>query len=378
MDGTRIRLLTAVTLALVMTSQVSSQAPRTAVKNEVTCRFYQIGELANQPNVGPWIASTIPQVIQPGSWNSVVCYNEELKVIVVSHTPAVHAQVEEFLRNMRKAVPQGQPTPSTLTMPVVKNQSVVPAGYTQLNRTPEPAQASKPSNYPIPAPLQQPKHLFHLVIRYEGEGAVDAAVSDLVKTLNSEKDKAEEKEKSDKSDKDEPNKSKTEPDKAPQLSQLLHFIIRYEGDGIIDSNVVEMVKAYVKAAGGGETQDRSAAPSYAAPGSPPPPPPYGLVPAAGPQAPLTPAAPRMPGADDPANSPSAPAPLTGPSALPVSPGTTILPQSFAPTQPPALALPPSLPRSSSPSYGPPTGPSTPLPFAPSSSYYRLTPRAIAR
>ena len=28
-------------------------------------------------------------------------------------------------------------------------------------------------SYPIPAPLAQPKHLFHLVIRYEGDGFPD-------------------------------------------------------------------------------------------------------------------------------------------------------------------------------------------------------------
>ncbi|HEY2909874.1 MAG TPA: hypothetical protein VGI99_06490 [Gemmataceae bacterium] len=92
------------------------------------------------------------------------------------------------------------------------------------------------SNYPIPAPVAQPKHLFHFVIRYEGDGMPDptmlatavAAAGDIPISMPKKSDK--------------PNVVKA---KAPDLFQ---FIIRYEGDGIVDDNVAKVLKDYFTAA----------------------------------------------------------------------------------------------------------------------------------
>jgi hypothetical protein len=42
------------------------------------------------------------------------------------------------------------------------------------------------SGYPVAAPLKQPKHLFHFIIRYEGEGLIDANVVKFAKAVNSD------------------------------------------------------------------------------------------------------------------------------------------------------------------------------------------------
>jgi hypothetical protein len=67
------------------------------------CKVYSLADFTGDPTLGKWIADTIPEVIQPGSWKITIRYNPNAVVMVVSHTPAVHAQVEEFLKNLRKA-----------------------------------------------------------------------------------------------------------------------------------------------------------------------------------------------------------------------------------------------------------------------------------
>jgi len=109
-------------------------------------------------------------------------------------------------------------------------KAVAPAST---NVSPAPATGT---NYPIPAPVAQPKHLFHFVIRYEGDGMPDAstlatavaAAGDLPISVPKKSDK--------------PNVLKV---KAPDLFQ---FIIRYEGDGIVDDNVAKVLKDYFTAA----------------------------------------------------------------------------------------------------------------------------------
>ncbi len=205
------------------------------VANESTCVVYPLAGLGDDPDVGKWIAETIPEMIQPGTWSAEpwrrVSYYAPGKLLVVRHTPAVHAQVAAFLKDFQKALPT--PKPATSTARAATTGPVLPAQYTADHvRTADPAPSVRPNNgYPIPAPLQQPKHLFHLVIRYEGDGISDATVAGLVKELSQAG-----------ADKDAGAKPEAEPAKGPSLGQLLHFIVRYEGEGIIDSNVAALLK----------------------------------------------------------------------------------------------------------------------------------------
>ena len=244
--------LAVVTVALLLTSGLrasaqypysssvsapASSAPKSpAVANDSTCVVYPLASLGDDPNVGKWIAETIPEMIQPGTWSAEpwrrVSYYAPGKLLVVRHTPAVHAQVAAFLKDFQKALPTDKTVASTARP--TPDRQVVPVQYAEPTRvrtvdvTPGPRSTS---GYPIPAPLQQPKHLFHLVIRYEGDGISDATVAGLVKELSSAS-----------TDKDAGNKPDADPAKGPSLGQLLHFIVRYEGEGIIDSNVAALLK----------------------------------------------------------------------------------------------------------------------------------------
>lgn len=117
---------------------------------------------------------------------------------------------------------------------VVSNNNVKAIAPATTSLPPSPPNGSG-SSYPIPAPLAQPKHLFHFVIRYEGDGLSDpgmlatalAAASDIPMSGPKKADKS--------------NVAKL---KAPDLFQ---FIVRYEGDGIVDDNVAKVLKDYFTA-----------------------------------------------------------------------------------------------------------------------------------
>jgi hypothetical protein len=98
------------------------------------------------------------------------------------------------------------------------------------------ATAANRVNYPIPAPAKPPKHLFHFVIRYEGDGLIDQSAVEACKSCLSQAAKEEATKAS----------NKPAPAKSPG-SNLFQFIVRYEGDGIIDNNVVDFFKAYMSA-----------------------------------------------------------------------------------------------------------------------------------
>jgi hypothetical protein len=179
-------------------AQLTSAAPM-----EPTCQVYALGELGNDANLGKWIAGTIPEVIQPGTWTPAalsagttgkrfLSYYAPTKTLVVYHTPAVQAQVEAFLKNLKKALPQER----AATRPArtaAQEQGVVPAIYAtpSVVKTSDPTTAPKVS-YPVPYPPQSPKHLFHFIIRYEGEGVVDSTVAGLLKEIYGGKNAASE------------------------------------------------------------------------------------------------------------------------------------------------------------------------------------------
>src|ERR1700733_4326596 len=81
------------------TSKTTTSASREAnptARDECTCVVYALKDLGDDPNLGKWIAETIPQVIKPGSWhqeNSTdhrISYYAQGKILVVYHNAAVH------------------------------------------------------------------------------------------------------------------------------------------------------------------------------------------------------------------------------------------------------------------------------------------------
>jgi hypothetical protein len=90
--------------------------------------------------------------------------------------------------------------------------------------------AAPSSNYPVPAPLAQPKHLFHLILR--GEGLGDLGATGLIKDLAGETGGLE----------GAKDPAKPEAAAGPRLNPSLTFILRYEGEGIIDNTVADVLK----------------------------------------------------------------------------------------------------------------------------------------
>lgn len=167
---------------------------KSASTSSMCCRVYALGELCDDSNMCKWISETVPQVIEPGTWGQgetgkpVLTYYALGKTIVVYHTPDTQKKVEAFLGNLKKAMPmpkEGQPVP-TGKLPG-KNQGVVPAQYSTPSVIQTGDSTPLPANYPVPAQAKPPKHLFHFIIRYEGDGIIDSNVVDFMKVQMGQK-----------------------------------------------------------------------------------------------------------------------------------------------------------------------------------------------
>jgi hypothetical protein len=190
MAGCRISMSIVMTLAFVSSAWSQTTLPSVIqtgpanqsvtpvdTKTPIT-KVYSLSELGDDPNLCKWIADTIPQMIEPGSWNATegkknLSVYAPGKVMVINHTPAVHAQVDEFLQGMRKSMAQR----------TRHDPQVVPAQFAPDNARPvAPVTASQA--YPVPNLSQAPKHLFHFIIRYEGEGIIDSNVTKFAEVLS--------------------------------------------------------------------------------------------------------------------------------------------------------------------------------------------------
>jgi hypothetical protein len=164
---------------------------------------YPLSDLGDDPNLCAWVAETIAKVIEPGTWThageegkgkGVLSYYAPGKILVVYHTPVVQTRVRAFLDELKKSLPaEGARVAGKLKKAAREDRGVVPSNYEE----PGPAKAagavSLPrSSYPVPARSQQPKHLFHFIIRYEGEGIIDDNVAGVLKELYGAKQAARE------------------------------------------------------------------------------------------------------------------------------------------------------------------------------------------
>jgi hypothetical protein len=178
---------------------VACQAAPTRSKPaaQSVCAIYSLADLGDDGDLGKWAAATIREVVEPESWcwtggpgQNVVRYYAPKKILVVYNTPAVQAKVEGFLKDVKKALPRPE-SQATARQAAAKDRAVVRATY----QTPavvhaaEPAPA-QPFTYPVPPPVAQPKHLFHFIIRYEGAGIIDSNVVRFMKAQNEQKQSA--------------------------------------------------------------------------------------------------------------------------------------------------------------------------------------------
>lgn len=157
-----------------------------STKADSSYAVYSLEALGADAALGKWVADTIPQLIEPGSWQltkgdgrpGVLSYFAPKNILVVSHSPAVQAKVEGFLKNLTAAAGT-KPQPVAAPMPP-KALGVVPAAY--LPPTVIHAATPPPAGSHSAAPASKPKHLFHFIIRYEGDGIIDGNVIEFMKT----------------------------------------------------------------------------------------------------------------------------------------------------------------------------------------------------
>jgi len=163
--------------------EVDPPAVRSAAASP-SCKVYSLADLGDDPKLCKWVAETIPEMIQPASWKQAdakLSFYAPSKILVVNNTPAVHAQVDEFLQSLRKSLAQQKASAK-------QDTQVMPAQFAlQDSSRPVSVVQTGPASYPVPTPPVGPKHLFHFIIRYEGEGIIDANVAKLTQALTKEK-----------------------------------------------------------------------------------------------------------------------------------------------------------------------------------------------
>jgi hypothetical protein len=172
--------------------------PRSTADAGMVCQIYSLSGLGDE--FGQWVSMTLPQLIEPGSWTCPCSYYAPGKVLIVKHSPAVHVEVAAFLKNVTRAIAENNKSPAVTQVPGAMNtfiSGLTPAGTFKPDLdvntaavapqySAPPGKASRPeqndgSSYPIPATRKQPKHLFHFIIRYEGAGIIDSTVADVIK-----------------------------------------------------------------------------------------------------------------------------------------------------------------------------------------------------
>ncbi len=192
----RLRFLAVAVLALAFTGN-STQTARTQSSSpysvsltgghadERSCVIYSLTDKGFDADCGKWIAATIPQTIEPTTWHNqggsgALSYYAPKNILIINQSAAIQKKVEGFLKDLKTSMPKASATYVSGLKPA--HAKVVPADY----REPEPL---PPSSYPVPAAVKPPKHLFHFIIRYEGDGIIDDNVVKFMKAqAKSEKD----------------------------------------------------------------------------------------------------------------------------------------------------------------------------------------------
>jgi hypothetical protein len=170
-------------------SVASGAAAGDADKNSAVTSVYPLWKMGYDLELSKWIAETIPEVVEPSTWQSVggcgvARYNSANGILVVRHSKEVHAKVENFLKEVKQSMPTvtaGAVTTGQRT----QSDCVIPAAH----QTPSTLGTSSASQDECPSlpptAKKSPKHLLHVTIRYEGEGIID---DNVLKYLKSEMD----------------------------------------------------------------------------------------------------------------------------------------------------------------------------------------------
>lgn len=177
----------------------------------MTHKVYPLAELGMSDDLAEWVVKSLPEMVRPGTWKSEgrsLTYYAPGRMLVICHEAEVQEEVAMLLAEMGRAAPsvKGKPAmPGRLAMPAmaaVPGMALMPAQYV----TPAPSRLAEPRAAETEAakskPADGPRHLFHIILegldvgsgesvklknftlRYEGEGIIDSNIVDLLKHLN--------------------------------------------------------------------------------------------------------------------------------------------------------------------------------------------------
>ena len=143
--------------------------------------IYSLTEMGYDAALGSWIRENVLEIIEPGSWKGqggmgLIRHYEPKNILIVKQTKAIQKKVEGFLKDLKASMPKASAA-GKKTLPA----GVVPADYREPALLRASTPASEPSSYPVPAAVKPPKHLFHFIIRYEGDGIIDDNVVKFMK-----------------------------------------------------------------------------------------------------------------------------------------------------------------------------------------------------
>jgi hypothetical protein len=192
----RLRFVAAALLALAFSgnsTQTGGPQPMTPADYQTTepklatddpCVTYSLTDMGYDADLGKWIAQTVPEMVEPRSWMGqggmgAIRYYAPKNMLIVKQTKAIQKKVDGFLKDLKTSMPKASVT--NFASRKTPHAGVVPADYREpaLHRASGPV--SEPSSYPVPAAVKPPKHLFHFIIRYEGDGIIDDNVVKLMK-----------------------------------------------------------------------------------------------------------------------------------------------------------------------------------------------------
>jgi hypothetical protein len=162
----------------------NDQTPKLKIAADDSWVIYSLTDMGYDADLGKWIAETVPEMIEPSSWKAqggmgAIRYYAPKNILIVKQTQAIQKKIDAFLKDLKASTPKASAVSTAeKRMP---HAGIVAADCREpaLLRTSNPA--NELSSYPVPAAVKPPKHLFHFIIRYEGDGIIDDNVVKFMK-----------------------------------------------------------------------------------------------------------------------------------------------------------------------------------------------------
>jgi hypothetical protein len=150
--------------------------------------IYSLDDLGGDDDLGKWVADTVPVVIDPNTWGQCrggsVSYYAPKRILVVYNTPEVQTKVEGFLKKVKKSLPVVKASCKSAEKSVPCRPAVLQAQLRTAQALETPPSEPTPPASPSRRAAGRPKHLFNFSIHYEGEGLIDDNVVNFCKAMN--------------------------------------------------------------------------------------------------------------------------------------------------------------------------------------------------